>query len=64
MTYVYDPKNLTIRERQLRSTIRAFILTANRAEMEKEREISLERKDNFRAAVIAEAIAEVDAGKW
>lgn len=59
-----DKSNLTIQQRNLRSTIRAFILTASRDEMVKELEISQQRGDKFRADVIQEAIDEVDAGKW
>lgn len=44
----------------LRQTIRNFLLTATLEELEKERRLSLERNDSFRAAVIEEMIHEVE----
>jgi hypothetical protein len=44
--------------REIRSSIRAFLLTATIAEMRREVEISLGRKDTFRAECINELINE------
>jgi hypothetical protein len=53
-----DLSKLTGQQRDIRSMIRGFLLTATIEEMEREKAISLERGDTFRAAVICELIAE------
>ncbi len=49
---------LTAQQRQLRSNIRAFLITATQKELEKELQLSVDRKDYFRAEVIQELISE------
>lgn len=51
-------KQLTDRERDLRATIRGYLLTATREELRKEMLLSRENGDTFRESVIAEIIAE------
>ena len=46
-------------QRQLRSSIRGFLLTATQEEMEKELELSIDREDKFREKVIRELLEEV-----
>ncbi len=50
--------SLTPEQRQLRSNIRGFLMVATIEQLEKELEISIERKDTFRATVIREMIEE------
>ncbi len=45
--------------RQLRSNIRAFLLTATKEELEKELAISIERGEEFRAQCVRELLAEM-----
>ena len=51
-------QELTSAQRQLRMNIRNFLLTASRDDLKKELEISLERKDEFRAECIRELMDE------
>ncbi len=53
-----DVTNLTPSQKNIRSAIRGFLLTATRAELEKELELSKERKDEFRAKCIQELLDE------
>jgi hypothetical protein len=55
-----DLSKLTGQQRDIRSMIRGFLLTATVAQMEREKAISLERGDTFRAEVISELIAEAE----
>ena len=49
-----DTTRLTHAERQVRMSVRNFLLTANRAELEAELRLSEERGDTFRAACVRE----------
>jgi hypothetical protein len=51
-----DLSKLTSQQKQVRSMIRGFLLTATIEQMEQEKVISLERGDRFRADVIQELI--------
>jgi len=56
-----DTSKLSDREKAIRRTIRAFLLTATLAELRKEKAISLELGDSFRAVCIQELIEETEA---
>jgi hypothetical protein len=45
-------------QRTVRSNVRAFLLVASRAELEREQQISRERGDQFRAACVQELLDE------
>ena len=51
-----DLTQLTSQQRQIRSMIRGFLLTATVQEMEQEKVISIESGDRFRVDVIQELI--------
>lgn len=51
--------DLNDNQRRVRSAVRAFLMLATRAELEKESAISLARRDTFRAACVDELIAEL-----
>lgn len=53
-----DTSKLTERERTIRQNIRAFLLTATLAELRREKAISLEQGDSFRAVCIQELVEE------
>lgn len=57
-------ENLTPKQRDVRATIRGFLIGATPEEMERELEISHERGDTFRSRVIAEVIEQHLAGEW
>ena len=56
-----DTSKLTERERTIRQSIRAFLLTATLAELKRELELSLELGHAFRAACVQELIEEEEA---
>ncbi len=49
---------LTSTQRQVRQAVRNFLLTATPEELKREKEISLERNDQFRAQCVQELIDE------
>lgn len=53
-----DTSKLNEREKAIRQMIRAFLLTATLAELRREKAISLELGDSFRAVCIQELIEE------
>jgi hypothetical protein len=56
-----DVSKLSDHRRNYRMNIRNFLLAATPAELETELELSLERKDEFRADVVRELMAEREA---
>lgn len=55
-----DTSKLTPAQRQTRSNVRNFLLTANRAQLEAEINISEERGDEFRRACVQELLDEYE----